>query len=110
LATPVLNKARTVAWICNYKKERERDRFLQKFYNKICGKKLGNYIRYGLKEICLGVGNTELLDPKTMELSTAVLMNISTVCIAFSKCIMIGKIIAKSSRNVILELCFLCWL
>ena len=60
----------------------------------------------------LGVGNFELLDPKTVELNTVV-MNISTVCIAFSKCFMIGKIIATSSQNeevVILELCFICGL
>jgi len=61
----------------------------------------------------LGVGNFELLDPKTVELNTAVVLNISTVCIGFSKCVMIGKIVATSSRNeevVILELCFLCGL
>jgi hypothetical protein len=44
--------------------------------------------------MCLDVGNIKLLDPKTIELSTAVVMNISTVCIAFSKCIMIGEFIA----------------
>jgi hypothetical protein len=61
----------------------------------------------------LGVGNFELLDTKTLELNVAIVMNISTVCTAFSKCFIIGKILATSSRNeedVILELCFLCWL
>ena len=60
-----------------------------------------------------GIGSIELLDPKTVELNTAVVMNVSTVCIVFSHYIMIGKIIAASSRNeevVILELCFLCGL
>jgi len=38
-------------------------------------------------------------------------MNISTVCIAFSECFMIGEIIATSSQNeevVILEPGFVC--
>ena len=84
---------------------------MQKHDNKICGKKLGRYISYVLEEMFLGVGNFELLDPKTVEVNTAVVMNISTVCIAFSKCLMIGKIIATSSQNeevVILEPCFSC--